>query len=59
MTAYENMTPEEQAIYTEARMTHGQRQQAAQDRTFIQHRLLIGFFLLIWAVTMIEPLLIG
>lgn len=56
MIDYESLSLEEQTMYDEARMTHGQRYQAAQDRTFLQHKLLIGFFTLVMIVYLIEPL---
>lgn len=57
MTANATMTPAQRAAYDEARMTHGQRQQAAQDWKTAQHAILAGLALLIAAVYLIEPLL--
>lgn len=58
MAAYKDMNPQERAAYDDARMTHGQRQQAARDWKEAQHLILIGLGILAWAVAMIEPLLV-
>ena len=57
MNAYKDMTPQERAAYDDARMTHGQRQQAAQDWRDAQAFILSCLVVLCGAVTILEPLL--
>ena len=52
------MTREDMARYEEARMTHGQRYQAAQDWNTAQKIMLSGLFALVLLISFIEPFLI-
>lgn len=57
MNAYKDMTQQERERYEEARMTHGQRQQAAKDWHDAQAFILSCIVVLCGAVTILEPLL--
>lgn len=52
------MNRQDMALYEEARMTHGQRYQAAQDWKTAQRILLAGLFALVLLISFIEPFLI-
>ena len=53
MIAYENMTPEEQERYREARMTNGQRWQEREDQKAAEKLMLAIAFGLVWAVYLV------
>lgn len=57
MLDYEKLSPEEQDKYDEARMTHGQRYQAERDWREFQYYIIYSIIVLVFAVTMLEPLL--
>lgn len=57
MTAYNSMTAEYRERYREARMTHGQRQQAAQDWRESQAFIIGVIFAMVGVVAIIERML--
>ena len=55
--AYEDMTPEEQEIYRENRMTHGQRYQAWEDEQVAKKIIMAGLVVLFSVLYMMIPII--
>ena len=56
MTTYKSMTAEELERYREARMTHGQRQQAWEDEQAAKRLIMAGLGVLFSALYLMAPL---
>lgn len=57
MIDYEKLTPEEKELYDEARMTHGERYQAAQDWHDVKVFMTVGLFVILSLLYLLDPLL--